>query len=189
MLFTEKTEFELELRGNNYKIEVSTKSFGTFMSEQIFLKTVKQLTKLLGFSGGIELDGIDLKNIDLGFICNSLYENINENDIQKLITDIVSNTHIQYLFEGEREHENSSPIYNLQKKSDLDSAFAGKLSVLYDVIKFVMEVNFSDFLSRLKLSGKMNEKFKEVVEKVKAVTEATKSGAIKLSGKQTSKES
>lgn len=181
MIRCETHEIETMIKDDDYKIIIAVKTFGTFFAEDVFLRIIKIITKLLGASGGIELKDSNLENIDIGYICNSLYENINVDEIKKLIKDIVDNTSIQYIYDNDEKHEKSSLVYNLGNKKDFDEAFSGKLSLLYDTIKFVLEENYSDFLSRLNLS-KIKERFKEGMEKIKAVQEAAKTGTINLSG-------
>lgn len=184
MVHNEKTTIELTIRDRDYELKISTKTFGTFAGEAYLIKIARLLTKNFAAFGGVEMDGTTLKNIDVSFVCKSLYESLDEKQIVNLVNGLMDNTRIQFVYDDNLDSEFTTQEYNLGKPKELDLAFSGKLSAIYDVLKFILEVNFEDFLSRLgNLSGNLQEKFQEITQKVQAVQEAVKNNSVKLSGK------
>ena len=135
----EKTTIQCD--GEDHNIVVS--SFPAMQGLKIQLKISKLVLPVLGnFLKDNESldklsDGSILSKIDVGKISKALMSSLDEKTFGKLVLEMLSGTRV-----NDKEVGNSG-IFDL--------VFTAKFDLLFDVIKFVMEVNFKSFLDKFNI--------------------------------------
>lgn len=129
----------IEIGEKSYKVVVT--AFPARRAIKMQIKIARLITPLLANIDTSDKSEIT-KSLNSGTIASALKGSLDEDKIEKLILELLETTTVdnQVIGKGNEVH--------------FDMLFAGELGLLFDVIKFVVEVNFSSFLEKLGISKK-----------------------------------
>jgi len=147
-----KTRTEIYKDSDDNDINVAVMTFGARTGIKIQTKILRVIGKFgIGFFSMVgskekvsELNDnkdvksmldtdIDFSNVDVGKIAELLMSELGEDDVLGLIMRLVQTTKI-----------NGKPMKNADM---FDDTFAGEYSLLFEVLKLILEVNFKSFLA------------------------------------------
>ncbi len=128
-IFTENIEL-IQRDGSTVKVETTTfaGSYGLKLGAKVGLLMLPLM--LPGMSATDKKSLLDQK-VDFGKVAGNLTNAMNEDKVLKTIMEFVGST----LVDGRP----------LVKKTEFDEIFAGNYKLLFEILKFILEVNFGDF--------------------------------------------
>ena len=130
---TEKTTLQ-NRDGNPIEVETTTfaGSYGVELFSRVFLIVVPIALPLMSTNDKKSL--LD-QNIDFGQISKTLVTKMNEKSIVSLVLELCKSTIVT----------TNQEVKDLSKRPVFDEFFSGEYKLLFEVLKFVLEANFSDF--------------------------------------------
>jgi hypothetical protein len=128
----------MEFKKNSKTINGKTVEVTAFPARQglkLQVKLVKTIFPLIGLAQGD--DTLDSSQI-INKLATSL-SSLDDNSVEALVLELLDNTVLDNKTVGETHH--------------FDIVFSADYGMLFDVLKFVLEVNYSSFLSKIGISS------------------------------------
>lgn len=127
---------------NGDTINVSVTPFVGSFGLELFTRAVTTLAPIaMPFIMANDKESVLDNEIDLNKVINTLTQKINEKTVLRTVMDLLSGT----LIDGKEAN----------KKANFDIIFAGEYATLAKILKFVVEVNYGDFLGENGMSAFM----------------------------------
>jgi len=134
-----KEQTVIEIGEKSHKVEVA--AFPARKAIKIQIKLARFIAPLLANIDTSDTSKIT-QSLNSSTIASALKGSLDEEKIEKLILELLEVTTID------------NKVIGTGNEPQFDIIFAGEFGLLFDVIKFVLEVNFGSFLEKLGVTSK-----------------------------------
>ena len=138
-MFNEYTKtITFKRASQEYKIDAKVETFYTQEAQKIISELINLLKKC-----GVEIS----QKLDYSTVIKALFNNFSFDESIGMVRKLLNKTKIAFKKSKDSQDNEDVHEFDLSDDDDYDKVFAGALTLQYDVVKYVMEVNFSDLKS------------------------------------------